>query len=140
MKLLVAMDETEHSWKILDKALMIGKAFDSEITLIGVVEKKQQTVSTIPFNVVEDFVSAIEKVVQGTLDKASNYCQEKGFTVKTMIEHGQAAEAICRTAEDGIYDLVVVGNSGKGKIEEFLLGSVSSKIAHSVKTNLLIVK
>lgn len=140
MKILVAMDGTEHSWKTLDMALFLGMPHSAEISVIGIVERKPSVLSTIPFNVIEDYAAAVEKIAIEILEKVRKYGEEKGTKINTILEFGPPADTICQVANKGNYDLLVIGNSGSGKLEEFLLGSVSSKIAHSVKANLLIVK
>ena len=140
MKVLVAMDGTEHSWATLDTAISICKAFDGEITVIGIVEKKPLIFSTIPYNIEESYKESMDKIATDVLGSAKKHCEEKGVKAKTTLKNGAPAEAICEEAEQGNYDLLVVGHSGSGKLEEFFLGSISNKIAHCVKTNVLIVK
>jgi len=43
-------------------------------------------------------------------------------------------------AENEGYDLKVIGSVGKGRINEFLLGSVSSKLVHHSKIPVLVMK
>jgi nucleotide-binding universal stress UspA family protein len=140
MKILVAMDGTEHSWKTLDKALSFGKSLNAELTVIGVVEFKPPMITTTPTGLMEKLNESLETIAIEALDKARKYSQEKGTDVKTMIKHGSPADVICQAADEGKFDLLIVGNSGRGKISDFFLGNVSSKIVHLAKTDLFIVK
>lgn len=47
--------------------------------------------------------------------------------------HSRVASSILGEAERGDYDAVVVGRRGLSNVEEFLLGSVSSKVIHHLK-------
>lgn len=60
------------------------------------------------------------------------------------VEHGRIAQkittgvansgnAIIEEAEKGGYDTIVVGRRGLGKVEEFIMGRVSSKVLHMAK-------
>ncbi len=53
---------------------------------------------------------------------------------------GNPAEEILREAEKGKYDFIVVGSTGKGKINELLLGSVSSEVVHHAKVSVMVVR
>ena len=141
MKILTAMDGTKHSWSTLDKAIAYSKALDAELTVIGIVENEPLFITSAPYNsIVENYKESMVKVATDVLENAKKYCSEKGVKVETKLEYGAPAEVICSTADDGGFDLLVVGHSGAGRLEEFFLGSISNKIAHCVKTNVLIVK
>jgi len=53
---------------------------------------------------------------------------------------GSAADTICDTAGRESFDLIVVGNCGKGMIRRTFLGSVSYKVANQAKVPVLIVR
>jgi nucleotide-binding universal stress UspA family protein len=43
---------------------------------------------------------------------------------------GHPAEVVCRLAEEGGYNLVVMGSGGLSEVGAFFLGSVSDKVSH----------
>jgi len=59
--------------------------------------------------------------------------------LQTASGRGDPADAICRFAEDGGYDLIVVGNLGMlhGR---FRIGTIPNRVSHQAPTDLLIVK
>ncbi|HEY8170191.1 MAG TPA: universal stress protein [Candidatus Limnocylindria bacterium] len=59
--------------------------------------------------------------------------------LQTTSSRGDAADAICRVAEDEGYDLIVIGNRGMlgGR---FHIGTIPNKVSHQAPTDLLIVK
>ena len=57
-----------------------------------------------------------------------------------VIDSPDVAISLAESAEKGDYDLIVVGNRGRGRLESFFLGSVASGIANSAKTNVLITR
>jgi 3-phenylpropionate/trans-cinnamate dioxygenase ferredoxin reductase component len=59
------------------------------------------------------------------------------FTTTTL--EGEPAEAICEKAERDGADLVVVGRRGMSTAMRYLLGSVSSKVAHYAPSDVLVV-
>lgn len=52
---------------------------------------------------------------------------------------GDAADAILEAADKHGADLIVMGHRGLGRMQEMLLGSVSQKVLHHAKCNVLIV-
>lgn len=64
------------------------------------------------------------------LDDARDILDEKNFTTETSLAYGNAGEAICEFAEEIDADTIILGRQGKGRVEEFLLGSVSNHVVH----------
>lgn len=65
---------------------------------------------------------------------------EAGFAVEKHAREGDPAHAIIDVAAEISADLIVVGARGTTAVRRFLLGSVSSKLAHHAPTSLLIVR
>lgn len=66
--------------------------------------------------------------------------KEEGIRVdKKIVEHVDPAEAIIKQAQEGNYDLIVMGQSGEEEQEPHL-GSVAKKVSLHAKTPMLIVK
>ena len=60
------------------------------------------------------------------------------FKVKFI--HGEAGPAIVKYANDGKFDVVVIGSRGLNTLQEFVLGGVSHKVAKRANCPVLIVK
>lgn len=77
------------------------------------------------------------------MDEKKEYLESLGLKVKTKVDvitEGEVYREILRTAEDENVSLIVMGARGKSQIKDILLGSVSSKVVHHAKTNLLIMR
>ncbi|XP_078445719.1 adenine nucleotide alpha hydrolases-like superfamily protein isoform X1 [Wolffia australiana] len=82
-----------------------------------------------------------KKVSLALLDHAKEICTKNGLTdVETMMEVGDAKEAICEAAEKHQVKLLVLGSHGKGALQRAFLGSVSNYCVHHAKCPVLIVK
>ena len=66
--------------------------------------------------------------------------EQKGITFDLVIKHGEPAPTIINFANQGAYDLVVIGSRGLNSFQEMVLGSVSHKVAKRVHAPVLIVK
>ena len=67
-----------------------------------------------------------------------NPSKKSGIEYETRIEEGQPATVIiCREAEDGGYDMVILPQSGFSELEEILGGSVVHNVLWKCKTPIL---
>ena len=66
----------------------------------------------------------------------------EGFSGKfsTVYKNGDIVDEIVKYTEEGNFDLLVMGSRGLGAFSRTLLGSVSDKVIHHIKTSVLIVK
>lgn len=154
-KILLATDGSEHSTKTVEKAIDFMGSIGAEITVISVAEnisvsnfyKIGMSFDEMESDGVEKLKESLENVDKSLEDSTKKILEnteriflEKNVTVKTLLKKGHPADVICTVAEEGGFDLVILGSRGLGGIKELFLGSVSNKVAHCVKTSLLIVK
>jgi nucleotide-binding universal stress UspA family protein len=66
--------------------------------------------------------------------------EEAGFSVQTYAREGDPADTIIEVAGEASAGLIAVGARGVTGLRRFMLGSVSSKLAHHTPTSLLIVR
>jgi nucleotide-binding universal stress UspA family protein len=66
--------------------------------------------------------------------------EEAGFSVQTYAREGDPADTIIEVAGEADAGLIAVGARGNTRLRRFMLGSVSSKLAHHTPTSLLIVR
>jgi nucleotide-binding universal stress UspA family protein len=77
------------------------------------------------------------------MEEKKEYLESLGLKVKTKVDvitEGEVYRTILETAEKEKASLIVMGARGKSKIKDLFLGSVSSKVVHHAKTNLLIMR
>ncbi len=60
--------------------------------------------------------------------------------VRTLLERGDAAEAILATAAEGGHDLIVMGSHGHSRFHRALLGSVSQRVLRASSTPVLLMR
>ena len=66
--------------------------------------------------------------------------QAAGIPYSVQIIHGEPGPAVVAYANKVKADLVILGSRGLNKLQEFVLGSVSHKVAKRVHCPVLIVK
>ena len=140
LKILVPVDGSEYSKKALLKAKEFAVALDGEITIlnvINVVPPYDYQNNAHKFLELEKMASEQSNAL---LEKARMHFVDTPIKVDVVHRRGDPANEIINFADDGNFDLVVMGSRGFGVFKRTLLGSVSDKVVHHTNTSVLIVK
>ena len=138
-KVVVAFDGSPSAYKAFDFALEMSTRYQGggyEIFVISVVQPPE------PADIVEmDAIIDAGKEHYETLfaelrDKAKG-CPAP-ITTEVLIGH--PADQIVHYAAEKECDMVIIGQRGKSRIEQWLLGSVSKRVASYVHCTVTIVK
>jgi len=150
--ILVAVDGSEHSKKALNYAVELAKKFDGKITLIhaySTVVSFVPSVDALSAPALTPPASAVvaakiseesKQIGKRILDETEQIVKEKGISVEKILREGDAVKEIVAVAQEGKFDLVIVGHRGLSKLKELLLGSVSEGVSHKAPCPVLIVK
>ncbi len=138
-RILVAFDGSEQSYQAFDFALDMaqmctGAAF--HITVLSVAQPPEPIDIVEMDAVIESATQHYEDLFKGLLEKA----KKRNFEIKTEIAIGHPADQIVRYVTENECDMVVMGQRGKSKIESWLLGSVSKRVASYAACTVIIVK
>lgn len=66
--------------------------------------------------------------------------EEAGLSARAMVEMGDPADVVLRTAAAEDVSLIVLGATGKGHLAELVLGSVSDEVIRKSHRPVLVVK
>lgn len=139
MKILVAIDGSKGAEKAIKFAAKLASATGSSLTLVYVIA----TLPTARADIIELFreaLGSLEREGEKYLLRGKKIAEKLGAKTNRKRLEGNPAGEILKEVERGRYDLIVVGSYGKGSIDKFLLGSVSSKLVHLSKIPVLVVK
>lgn len=137
MKILVTTDGSEGSEKAIRFASKLASESKSSITLLHVIPKIKTTKEDVIILLKEEIGSS-KKAGKKYLEEGSKIAGEFGIKAETKLLEGKEVKEIIKESEG--HDLIVVGSQGKGRVNELLLGSVSSKLVHNSKVPVLVVK
>lgn len=142
-KILVTVDGSEHADHALDFALDLANRSSAKILLLTVVPPvflPLPSLDVIKSQAITDASAEMERVFQAALNKAEERTKKRtSLPLFTRLEHGNPDEVIIQVAEEGSFDLIVLGSRGLGR-GAYALGSVSSRVAETAKCPVLIVK
>ena len=70
----------------------------------------------------------------------SKFLERHGVKAKGIWKTGNAGELIAKMADDGKFDLVVMGSHGHGALVNLVVGSVATRVLANCKVPVLIVR
>jgi len=145
-KILVAVDGSEHASKAIEFAANTAQQNNAAIQLLHVIQSNKIPTVILEYMRGERIEEPPEKIyfdyVQNSiLDTAQKMVKKKGIMdVETTVLEGDPAEQITKYANEGDFDMVVIGSRGLGNVKGLLLGSVSSKVCHLIDRTCVTVK
>jgi nucleotide-binding universal stress UspA family protein len=156
-KILVPIDGSEHSLKALEEASQIARISSGKITLINVYSV-QSTIGARAITMpqpsasgytgtpvftgaeVSRIIEAVQKSANKILQDAEQRVSSTGVHVEKMLVEGHTVQEIVRAANEGNFDLIVIGARGISRIREMLLGSVTDGVVHHAHCAVLVIK
>lgn len=158
-KILLCLDNSEHSDYGMGAALTIGAATGSEVTGCHVyaarlhesrfrdmeqglpAQYQSEAVLKRQRDIHEGLIGrGLGIIADSYLDKFETLAREKGAATRRKNREGKNFVEIINEAEEGGYDLVVMGGLGKGVVEYSIIGGVCERVARGVRKDVLVVK
>ncbi len=130
-KILVPVDGSEYADKAAEKAAELAKAYGARVTLINVTQ---------PFSMLLGFKTSEEMLEEAKETAKKSSAALKGVKVEARGAVGDPAEEIVKLAEEGKFDLIVMGSKGLTESKRFLVGSVTQKVVEHSPCSVLVVK
>ena len=154
-KILIPIDGSQQANDALLKGLEIAKIHGSKVEILHVTTFSEEYTpdmsvnentfpqeSATPTEWITEYMENIRQNNENMLDSALKYANKfsPSITIITKLLTGRAAENILVGAEEGNFDLIVIGCRGLGGFKELVLGSVSHSVVNGSKIPVLIVK
>ena len=146
MKILVGVDKSEESQLALRYACHLLEHFEADVDALyvkpDVVEMTREG-AYAPFTTRGEIEREVERETSRVVDEiieACEVCLGGKIPCEPWEGMGDPAEEILRMADEGGYDMIVLGGSGKSALKGLLLGAVSAKVLHYAKQPVLIVR
>ena len=81
-----------------------------------------------------------EDDARSVLDPVRDIMKSRPAAARFVHEVGHPGHVIARTAEQGAFDLVVMGSHGHGLIANLVLGSVATQVLAGCRTPVLLIR
>lgn len=137
MKVLVPTDGSEPAKKAVRRALELAETQGAEVTLMAVTPFAKETLEDMPPNIQEKLDRDFSRI----LAEAKAVFEEKNLKVNTVFEIGTVpANNILRLAEEGKFDRIIMGSTGKSGLAKIIMGSTAAKVVAHAPCEVTIVR
>lgn len=130
---MVPLDGSKHSRRALDLAIAISENKNIKITGLHVIRLPTKYDSKIK----KHYQKMATKIINDAVKNTKN--SGVPFTGKITL-HGYPGKEITKLAQNGRFDLIVMGSRGPNPIAEMFLGSVANYVLNKSKIPVLIAK
>ena len=136
-KIVVAIDGSEHSYLIVDKAMEHAKLFSVSIILVF-CHRRFPTIMGHPYRdeEISNIISESEKVIKPFLQHIRN----AEIAVEERIMEEPAGAAITDIARIEKCELIVMGSRGLTNLAGLIIGSVTNRVLHTAPCSVLVVR
>ncbi len=154
-KILVAVDPSEPSTALVDKAISLASATGAQIKLISLLTTYGEDVppmivspglascsSGMEDSLWRDYQKHYEDYrtrISNNLQRLKAKAKAAGVSADTVQLLDSPGRAICNEAKQWKADLVMVGSRGRKGLREILLGSVSNYVMHHAACSVIVV-
>lgn len=136
-KILLALDLTEESEQLKQKACELTQTNDAKLYVVHVIEPLSFAYGG---DVPMDLSTIQEQLDQHAQKKLQTFCDALDCPVtKQLVVTGQTESEIHRLADDNQIDLVIVGSHGRHGLA-LLLGSTANGVLHGANCDVLAVR
>jgi nucleotide-binding universal stress UspA family protein len=137
-RILAATDGTDAALRGVATAVDLVTSFGAELILITAIAVPELVALRLNMDrgALEDHV---ERTAQKALEAAVTLLREAGVGAEIKVVVGGVPDVILSEIEASGADLVVMGRRSRDEPKEFVLGSVSDRVARQVKVPILLV-
>jgi nucleotide-binding universal stress UspA family protein len=139
MKILVCVDGSEYTRRMVaywaaHEEWLSGHAF----TVLTVVQALPPRAAAVLDRELLNNYYADEG--DKTLGTFRTFLDRQGIAATYLSKTGPVAEVIARTAEEGAFDLIMMGSHGHSELGTLVMGSVSTRVLASCRTPVLLIR
>ena len=151
MKILVALDLSDASQKVLQQARLLAKALSTKLLLLHSVEAPSDPglmayEPELLFGGIEPDPTTLRETLAGRfrhehdrLLQLSQELRDSGIDCNALLVRGRSVEVILAMADKHQADMILLGSHGRGVTAQLLLGSTSRGVLHKAKVPVHVV-
>lgn len=138
-KILVPLDGSPISAHTLKTLIELKEKIPSPVTLLHVLDLDSISYRGFATSSLEEIEGRARSEARQFIEGLQGQFAAAGVTVEAIVKEGHVRETICRIADSGEYDLLVMGKQGDGNLRNLLFDQVASYVIHHVKCPVLLV-
>lgn len=136
-KILLPVDGSKFMEKNITYACDITRGEKSKLTLIHVVALPTVVEPGVPID-----PTPFEEAGTQIIEKAKKIAKDQGVDAETKLGRafGNPAHEIIKAAEEGKYDLIIIGAKGHSLLRNLMVGSVCDTVVRNAPCPVLVVR
>ena len=130
--ILLAADGSDNSFRAAKETLNFINE-NTKVTILNVIQVEKS----------KDAILHGEDIVREQKEKLADIMrlyENENVTYNVVFERGIPDETVVKAANDGGFNIIVLGNRGLNALQGMMMGSVSHKVAKRANIPVLIVK
>ena len=148
-KVLVALDYNPSAQTVAEVGYELAKAMNAEVVLLHVIADTTYY-SSLEYSPVMGFggfssnaffnlinTNGLTEAAQYYLDKVKHHLHNSDL--ETLVEEGESAEAILKTAKNHHADMIVMGSHSRNWLNQVVMGSVTKEVLKDTSVPMLII-
>ena len=140
MKILVSLDISESTDKVVAEAKKLAKSMSAKLYLIHVAEPEPDFIGYgVGPQTVRDSVSKELHKEHAHIQQIAEQLRESGLDATGLLIQGSISESILKQAKKLNAEMIVMGTHGRGAVYKLLVGSVSEAVLHGAQCPVLVV-
>jgi len=136
-KIVVAVDGSEHSSKIVDKAIEYSTMIEAKIILVHCHRKFSSNMGQLQ---AEKEIPLIKKESQHLLNPYIKRFQDNNIEAEQRLMEEPAGAVIADIATIEKCDLIIMGSRGLTNLASLIVGSVTNRVLQTAPCSVLVVK
>ena len=137
-KILVAFDGSEGSWRALRAAISLAQEYEAELWALSVEDRLPHLAATV--SEMQGEKELANHYYEHTQEQAKALAAESGIALHTDISAGHVTQSVVKYAEQGGFDLLVMGHSGHSGVWGDFLGTTAERVSRHAPCSVLIVR
>ncbi|NQW18436.1 MAG: universal stress protein [Chloroflexi bacterium] len=148
--ILITLDGSRASNHAIVHAEAIAAKFESRVVILRVIEPVAPPLGSrhamaadfglLAFEAAEHEMGLNTRKARDQLNGHRRKFEQAGITTEIVVESGDAAEIILKTARLKKIDLIVMSTRGRSGLKRAVLGSVADKVVRSAVAPVLLVR
>ena len=140
MKILLSVDGSSYTKRMLAYIVTHDEVFhtNNEFTVLTVQPPvPNRARAAVGKELVDNYYTTESEKIISPVHK---FLFRHGIDAKTVTKVGQLGETIGKFADDGKFDMLIMGSHGHGTIVNMVMGSVATKVLANSKTPVLLIR
>ena len=125
-KVLVPIDGSGSSFHALKQALQFSSTEKSWITVVCVAPEYEGDLDSMASG--HNLLKEMQRPCEEALAKAKEIAAQGGYSIKTVLEEGEAASRIIAVADAYSREMIIMGRRGLSNLERSFVGSVTQRV------------